>query len=82
MPFAAFKIFQRGGQRTGRRLVKENAGFSFADRFQCAAGAESNHGPPGGINFQRRQAEIFFSRKEQGAAAGGITVHHFIGLAA
>src|SRR5712692_6605652 len=69
VPPETLKLFDCFGQRHAVRLIEENTSEIFFDGFDRAAAAKSNHGPAGGIRFQRRHAKILFAGKQQRAAA-------------
>ena len=63
VPPETLKLLDRLSQRQAVRLIKEHARLIFFDRFDRAAATEGNHGPAGGVRFQRRHAKIFFAGK-------------------
>ncbi len=69
---------RRGRPRSARQRT---AGFAFQHGLQRPARAVRDDRPPGRHRFQRRQAEIFFARKNQGAAAGVFVGDFLIGQA-
>ncbi len=63
------------------RFVEENAGEAFNHSFNRAATSKCNHRTAGRVYFQRHHAEIFFTRKQQRAAAAGVVIHLAVRLA-
>ena len=60
------EVLDRGDDRFGRLLGKEEACFTVNNGFRCAAAAEGDDGSAAGLCFDRQDAEILVSRENEG----------------
>src|SRR3954464_12196068 len=63
-PNHAFEHLDRFAHRAAIGVIEEDAGLAVDHSFPRATGVVSNHGTACGIRFERRHAEIFFTREQ------------------
>src|SRR2546428_3953359 len=76
IPPAAHGSLESGAQRMYHGLVEENSGAPLDDRVERAASAERHHRSAEGHGFERGDAEVFDSRKDERPRAGEMVEDH------
>src|SRR5437016_7105254 len=76
IPPAALGCLESGAQRMYHGLIEENSGAPLDDRVERAASAERHHRSAEGHGFERGDAEVFDSRKNQRPGAGKVVEDH------
>ena len=77
-PLDVLKARYRGGEVFRLRAIKEDAGDAVYDCLDSAPCTVGDGRPAGGGDLERRHAEVFFTGKDERAAAGGVVLHFCI----